>query len=71
MFNLFPHNISNVFEAVSSLVLGAGVSAAFYAATATCFFLKDRHGKDSYGSHYWSPNVDHRMALVWTFLPEG
>lgn len=24
MFNLFPHNISNVFEAVSSLVLGAG-----------------------------------------------
>lgn len=29
----------------SSLALGAGVSAAFYAATATCFFVKDCHEK--------------------------
>lgn len=69
MFNLFPHNISNVFEAVSSLVLGAGVSAAFYAATATCFFLKDRHGKDSDGSHYWFPLLTTGRLWSGPFYP--
>lgn len=45
MFNLFPHNTTNAHKAVSSLALGAGASAAFYAATAICFFLKDCHEK--------------------------
>lgn len=44
-FNLFLHTSDNVYEAVSSLLLGARASAAFYAATVTCFFLKDCHEK--------------------------
>lgn len=44
-FNLFLHTFDNVYEAVSSLLLGARASAALYAATSTCFFLKDCHEK--------------------------
>lgn len=52
----FPTISSSVHEAVSSLALGAGVSAAFYAATTTCFFLKDCHGKILWKPWYhWSP----------------
>lgn len=41
--SIYFSTLCNISGAVSSLPLGAGVSAASYAATATCFFAKDCH----------------------------
>lgn len=70
MFNLFPHKISNDHEAVSSLVLGRA-SAAFYAATATYFFLEDCHERTLVEAMApLTPKVGSRQPLVRTILPE-